>query len=93
MKTARELIYQNNCTDFVFYEDALLSTASALPIERVEELMKEYAQEYAKEVLKAANENAETYEYPYMDACPKCGHTTTYIKEDSILNTPLPELK
>ena len=36
--------------------------------------------------VKLCAENAETEEYLYMDCCPQCGHTATYINKDSILN-------
>lgn len=41
--------------------------------------------EIANSIVDKCVEKAETYEYPYLDACPECGHTATYIDEKSIL--------
>lgn len=54
--------------------------------EDFEKAMVEFAKMHVESALKYAADNAETYDYPYQDACPECGHTATYIKEESILN-------
>lgn len=73
LPTAEELMLQNSGDDYTHFEE-------------IAELMRTFAQLHVEAALKAAAENAETYEYPYMDCCSECGHTATYINRDTILN-------
>ena len=80
--------------DFIEKMREQMSNMSGFNFDNIPDLMAEYAKYHVKAALKSAAENVETYDYPYMDCCPECGRTTTYVKEDSILNAyPLENIK
>lgn len=74
MKTAEEILYSCDSVRGRGYRK-----------EDILEAMGEYGKEMYNQAIEDAAENAETYEYPYLDACGECGHTATYVDKDSIL--------
>jgi hypothetical protein len=48
-------------------------------------IMRRIQEDAIRDTVKECSENAETYEYPYMDGCSNCGHTATLIDRQSIL--------
>lgn len=59
---------------------------SYIPVNEVLNLLKLAQEDAIREAVKECAENVETYEYPYMDSCPSCGHTATYVDMGSILS-------
>jgi hypothetical protein len=86
--TAEEFIPQYWDADTNFMESIKnqMSKIGGIDFDNIPDLMIEFAKLHVEAALKAAAENAETYEYQYEDPCTECGRTSVYIKEDSILN-------